>query len=155
MKLVKTANGKTKIKMSRNEWIRIGKKSGWLKSAGLFDSHNEPVRSRGGASPDSIVHYEVEGYKSDVWKGKTEASMICGNGDWSVKYTKEPELVTCPECISKMKSSGVEMSERETPKGTCPSCDQDTPCPYCSGTPMMNCPKCWKKIPCEHCGGEK
>jgi len=31
MKLVKTANGKTTVKMSRKEWEDLGKKAGWMK----------------------------------------------------------------------------------------------------------------------------
>ena len=33
MKLVKTASGKTTIKMSKREWQSIGKKAGWTKKA--------------------------------------------------------------------------------------------------------------------------
>ena len=36
MKLVKTANGKTTVKMSRKEWEDMGKKAGWMKQAGLL-----------------------------------------------------------------------------------------------------------------------
>jgi hypothetical protein len=33
MKLVKTASGKTKIKMSRSEWTEMGKQAGWIGSS--------------------------------------------------------------------------------------------------------------------------
>ena len=33
MKIMKTASGHSKIKMSRKEWTAIGKKAGWLKKA--------------------------------------------------------------------------------------------------------------------------
>lgn len=33
MKIVKSANGKTSIKMARSEWEEYGKKAGWLKQA--------------------------------------------------------------------------------------------------------------------------
>ena len=33
MKVVKTASGKTRIKMSKSEWESIGKKSGWFREA--------------------------------------------------------------------------------------------------------------------------
>jgi len=38
MKLVKTASGKTNIKMSQKEWQSIGKKAGWMNksAAGLL-----------------------------------------------------------------------------------------------------------------------
>jgi len=42
MKLTKTASGKTKIKMSREEWTRLGQKAGWLsKSAWNFDKKDD------------------------------------------------------------------------------------------------------------------
>ena len=34
MKIIKTASGKSKIKISRSEWQSIGKKAGWMKGAG-------------------------------------------------------------------------------------------------------------------------
>jgi len=37
MKLVKTASGKTRIKMNRQEWSDMGKKAGWLKKADFVD----------------------------------------------------------------------------------------------------------------------
>ena len=33
MKVIKTASGKNRIKMSKSEWTSIGKKAGWLKKA--------------------------------------------------------------------------------------------------------------------------
>jgi len=36
MKVVRTANGKQTIKMSRNEWKNIGKKGGWMKKMALY-----------------------------------------------------------------------------------------------------------------------
>ena len=33
MKLIKTASGKKKLKISRKEWTSIGKKAGWMKIA--------------------------------------------------------------------------------------------------------------------------
>jgi len=33
MKLVKTAEGKTKVRISKDEWERIGNEQGWIKEA--------------------------------------------------------------------------------------------------------------------------
>ena len=33
MKIIKTANGKKKIKISKSEWTNIGKKAGWMKTS--------------------------------------------------------------------------------------------------------------------------
>jgi hypothetical protein len=48
MKLTKTASGKTKVKMSREEWTRLGQKAGWLsKSAWNFDKKDDNKDSKG------------------------------------------------------------------------------------------------------------
>jgi len=36
MKIVTAKNGKKRIKISKNEWQSIGKKAGWMKTAGGF-----------------------------------------------------------------------------------------------------------------------
>jgi hypothetical protein len=41
MKIVKTASGKNKIKISQKEWTSIGKKAGWVKEA-QWDDHGIP-----------------------------------------------------------------------------------------------------------------
>jgi len=38
MKIVKTASGKNRIKMSKREWLEMGKKAGWMKEAQGYDS---------------------------------------------------------------------------------------------------------------------
>jgi hypothetical protein len=45
MKLTKTASGKTKIKMSKKEWVTAGRKAGWLtqKEAGLFGPSKKEI----------------------------------------------------------------------------------------------------------------
>ena len=45
MKIVKTANGKETIKISKKDWFGIGKTAGWLKVAG--DEWDEEARLRG------------------------------------------------------------------------------------------------------------
>lgn len=45
MKLVKTASGKQKIKMSKSEWESIGKTAGWIKKNAISeDDIREDVR---------------------------------------------------------------------------------------------------------------
>jgi hypothetical protein len=44
MKVIKTASGKNRIKISKKEWTSIGKKAGWLKDAQgpyFYFDHNE------------------------------------------------------------------------------------------------------------------
>jgi len=41
MKLVKTASGKTTIKMSKKEWTDLGKQAGWIKEASNWDAINQ------------------------------------------------------------------------------------------------------------------
>lgn len=38
MKLIKKANGKATIKISENEWVNIGQKTGWNKQANIGSS---------------------------------------------------------------------------------------------------------------------
>jgi len=41
MKIIKTASGKNRIKVSHKEWLQIGRKAGWIKKkAGLSYEHN-------------------------------------------------------------------------------------------------------------------
>lgn len=37
MKMIRTANGKQKLVVSRKEWETIGIKNGWIKKAAIFD----------------------------------------------------------------------------------------------------------------------
>jgi len=45
MKITKTASGKTEVRISKSEWINIGKKQGWMKKAQenitIFDLIND------------------------------------------------------------------------------------------------------------------
>ena len=59
MKLVKTASGKIKIKMSKSEWKSIGKKAGWISKIAqpiLYD----PASINSATSPE----YLSEAYKN-------------------------------------------------------------------------------------------
>lgn len=75
MKLLKTSNGKTTIKMSKNEWKAIGKKSGWMKIAGTPEqleykfglvykvSPPTPNQMPEGFTPVSVSHVTLIGGK--------------------------------------------------------------------------------------------
>ena len=41
MKVIKTANGKKTIKISKREWESVGKKAGWIKSAYTSEESRE------------------------------------------------------------------------------------------------------------------
>ena len=56
MKLVKTANGKQSIKMSKKEWENIGEKQGWITSW-----INPPMNNPGN---DTIHDYDDQGKKT-------------------------------------------------------------------------------------------
>ena len=65
MKIVKTASGKQKIKMSKKEWQSIGKKSGWMKTAGKKCDSCEVamvngVRTHERGCPDAWKDYKKE-----------------------------------------------------------------------------------------------
>ena len=63
MKLVKTANGKKQIKISKSEWKSIGKKAGWMKKAELLMLNNDDVPT------------DEEGKKDYQRKNKTAAEV--------------------------------------------------------------------------------
>jgi len=52
MKLVKTASGKTTIRMSRSEWMRLGKRAGWLTTAGYDEWLAEGYDDSGPSCPE-------------------------------------------------------------------------------------------------------
>ena len=59
MKIIKTASGKKRIKISKKEWKAIGKKAGWMKTAinGDDDYYNQMINSR----PATIGHLIAQG----------------------------------------------------------------------------------------------
>ena len=61
MKVIKTASGKNRIKMSKSEWTSIGKKAGWIKSA------NESERT-----PEEVANVMIQrnnsGYGIPIWE---------------------------------------------------------------------------------------
>jgi len=64
MKVIKTASGKTKIKMSRAEWTNLGKKAGWMKEAEGDSPHTDKENPRTGGAPSEwgdVVNAEWEG----------------------------------------------------------------------------------------------
>jgi len=69
MKLVKTANGKTTIKMSKSEWVEMGKKAGWIskKAQSAYDrwKTSPPEDYEGPDCPDCDGLMESDG---DSWK---------------------------------------------------------------------------------------
>ena len=68
MKIVKTASGKNKIKMSRSEWTDLGKKAGWLnkKAQSAYDRWlDRDDDDEGPECPDCDGPMESDG---DSWK---------------------------------------------------------------------------------------
>ena len=61
MKITKTVSGKTEVKLSKQDWINIGKKAGWGSSKGPYDDAPE-IKLMDGPDvrweniPDEIVH---------------------------------------------------------------------------------------------------
>ena len=65
MKLQKTANGKQTIKMSKSEWLGIGKTAGWLDGYNMTPQESgivDELKSRG-----YNAEKQVDG-SWDVWK---------------------------------------------------------------------------------------
>ncbi len=70
MKIVKTASGKQTIKISKKEWQDIGKKAGWMKTAGKKCDSCEVVMVNG-------VRTHERGCP-DAWKDYEEECKWCG-----------------------------------------------------------------------------
>ena len=118
MKLIKTAN-KTKLKLSRKEWEKIGSDNGWMKKSQLFpeDVETEGVETEGveteGVEIEDVETEDVETEsfccgicgvsKADSLEGMIEQgwSPDC----WIVEGDKEIESIkyTCPSCSEYLK----------------------------------------------------
>ena len=83
MKIKKTASGR-KIEMTRSEWLRIGHRAGWFKTAGLFGKMLDFL--------DKALDVEIP-----------EGAVRC-NKCQGARYTMEPDLSgefimeVCPKC---------------------------------------------------------
>ena len=67
MKIIKTASGKSKIKISKKEWQSIGKKAGWMdKEADYGDRFDKGLTYKAVIeSPDGVNEFE----RSDLGQG--------------------------------------------------------------------------------------
>jgi len=72
MKIVKTASGKNKIKMSRSEWLELGGKSGWLKQAQFQTTKPAPTTAQQGQqkgqlgqNQEGLTDGGMEGFKTE------------------------------------------------------------------------------------------
>ena len=60
MKIIKTASGKSKVKMSKKEWTDMGKKAGWMKKAQETDEDYQAFQSQDGyVQPVYVSTYTV------------------------------------------------------------------------------------------------
>ena len=64
MKLVKTANGKTAVKMSQKEWEDLGKKAGWMKVEAEKDEDGWPDKLKKGRFTEYCKKLSVARYHS-------------------------------------------------------------------------------------------
>lgn len=84
MKLVKTASGKKKLKISKKEWKNIGKKNGWMKEA----YHNEIKSSNQESANSKDVSISV--FQENMLKtwtknaGKFNPKYNKGKGNYSI-----------------------------------------------------------------------
>lgn len=84
MKLIKSASGKDKIKMSRKEWTDLGKKAGWhtwisgyiAKSAGInytiLDDHGVEVKPGDHVYNMGLFGWHISGYVRNIKVSKGE-----------------------------------------------------------------------------------
>ena len=74
MKIVKTASGKQTIKMSKSEWQSIGKKAGWMKTAGMWQ---DPMMQE----VEPWVMKSGNPYVIDNWQKHPELAYRAFKGD--------------------------------------------------------------------------
>ena len=92
MKITKTASGKTEVKLSRQDWINIGKKAGWN------DSLDEP----------DDFPYGTEGDLEsglDALLNKPTACLECGSTNVEITKGENGNIGTCLDCGSTFKQS--------------------------------------------------
>jgi hypothetical protein len=95
MKLVKTASGKKAIKLSKKEWVSIGKKAGWLSKEAIkgfvepssFSSFYAPDDDEGPECPECDGPMEIE---SDAGRGYY--NWRCLNEECSGYINNEPDF---------------------------------------------------------------
>ena len=75
MKIVKTASGKNKIKMSRSEWTDLGKKAGWMKK--ISNSNPQAI-----SEEERMKWYNIETAQNPQTDSRTlQAILEKGNED--------------------------------------------------------------------------
>jgi len=84
MKLVKTASGKKKLKISKKEWKNIGKKAGWMKVA--YHDEIKPSNHESASPKDMSIGVFQENMIKTWTKdaGRFDPKYNKGNGNYSV-----------------------------------------------------------------------
>lgn len=65
MKIQKTASGKKSIKLSYQDWTRIGQKAGWIKTSDIKDSEGWALSDWGEAMEEQDEFPDLEEQKQD------------------------------------------------------------------------------------------
>ncbi len=102
MKLIKTANGKKTVKMSRKEWQSIGKKAGWAIPSDEFMEEN------------GICVYDYS-YKNDKYATDCNALINCDFIDNLILDEKKMRNdARCPKCGKKIVVQGNPDEDKNT-----------------------------------------
>ena len=107
MKLVKTASGKTTIKMSKSEWKSIGKKAGWIsKTAQQTPTGQKPLSPNDPSYKRVIKHYQElqHAYKTQNVPAATQAKanlkqMKSFLDSYNIDWKSDPNLFEALEGI--------------------------------------------------------
>ena len=75
MKLIKTAS-KTKLKLSRKEWEKIGKKAGWVKEAQNLLRDQQAYEGGYDSSPFSMFPEDEEHEQAQINSAEARALMV-------------------------------------------------------------------------------
>ena len=91
MKILKTASGKNKIKMSKKEWQGIGKKAGWWSDM----TNNSPWSTERGGSP---------GYSQEDQDFFNSSDIVeCKGCNLKMRRAYVDKAGYCKECYNAMK----------------------------------------------------
>jgi hypothetical protein len=96
MKLVKSAGGKTTVKMSRQEWTDMGKKAGWLN------------KEAWGPDPMGDRYQDYYAQKSNQQEKPKEIAHKC----LTCGHLNDVQAVECLACYEELNANNIQKVEK-------------------------------------------
>jgi len=118
MKIIKTASGKNKIKISKKEWKSIGKKAGWVKVSKIPIIPSDGIRD--GGTPYTDEEMNLIERKDNMIQVKDEIARLIDGFDEN-SMSKEDFELKMKELIGKMyKIKGAHLDMEDAPNPYAP-----------------------------------